>query len=58
MKQEVWLVYGLEDDAEYSEMDFVYDICLTEQAAKRSVNEARIEYPNTDFWIDKCTAHD
>lgn len=58
MKQNIWLVYGLDDDAEYSDMDFVYDVCLTEAAAKKSVNEARIEHENTDFWYDKCEAHD
>lgn len=58
MKQNIWLIYGLDDDAEYSDMDFVYDVCLTETAAKKSVSKARIKYPNTDFWIDKCEAHD
>lgn len=59
MKQNVWLVYGLDDDAEYSDMDWVYDICLTEEGAKRVMEEGIKKYHGTvDFWIDKYEAHD
>lgn len=58
MRQEVWMVYILENDVEYDEMDAVYDICLTESAAIKSMKEGEKEFPNDTFWIEKSIAHD
>ena len=58
MKQKLWVVYGIDKFAEYDEMDFVYDICLTQEAATKSLKEGKKKEHGCEFWIYTFTAHD
>lgn len=57
-KQKIWLIYGLNEHAEYTDESYIVDICLNQKAAEKSLAKAKKEEPNMDFWISIDEAHD
>lgn len=48
----VYAVIGLDSYAEYSDEDFVYEVCSTKEVAKKYLRIGKEKICDTDFWIE------